>query len=274
MSSRRVTMAISDRVVYGLSQSDAAVSVNLWARELTTSLGVTLAIQRTCLMPSEELLAAIRARTIDAASLSIHEYRRVEQFLDSRRILSDGGSELLLIVSQTGGINDVTGLKGRRLLIHDNPHTILADAWLNVLLGAQRLGPPASVFSRIDRTTRAAQAVLPVFFDQADACIADRGTFSTMVELNPQLAKKLKVLQASPRMVSAFLVVRRDGPADLKDALFRKLAIATQAPTAKQVMTLFRSSNFSVLPGDVLQPSLAMIAEAERLNPTFRAGLR
>jgi hypothetical protein len=270
---RRITMGISERVIYGVNQGDAAVAVNLWAREIASSLGLNLA-QKNCFMPSEELLSAIRARSMDVACLTLDEFRRVEQFVDSDRILCEGGTEMLLVVSQSSGITGISGLKGRRLIIHDNPHTALADAWLTVLLGAQRLGAPAAVLSRIDRSIRAPQAVLPVFFGQADACIASRRTIETMIELNPQLASKIKILESSPKLLGSFLVVGRHLPPQLKDSLLQKFSHAYDSGAGKQVLTLFQSRGFSVFGGDVLRPSLTLVTEAERVNLTHRVAIR
>jgi ABC-type nitrate/sulfonate/bicarbonate transport system substrate-binding protein len=271
---RPMVMAISERIVYGVSPTDAAVAIQVWAREVAASAGLSVASQKVSIMSPEAISASLRARTVDLASMSLDEFRRVEQFVDPRRILSDGGSELLLLVNEAGGIKDVSALKGRRLIIHDNPHTLLADAWLTVLFAAHRLGPPAIALSRLERSTRPAQAVLPVFFGQADACVASRRTIETLFELNPQMAKKLKVLQASPKLIAAVVAVRRDLPAEVKDEVFRKLSLFSRNPSAQQAMTLFQSTTLSVFSIDVLRPGLTLIADAERLSPSVRAGAR
>ena len=52
------------------------------------------------------------------------------------------------------------------------------------------------------------QAILPVFFKQAEAALVTRATFDTAVELNPQLGAALRTLSRSPQLIPAVAAVR------------------------------------------------------------------
>jgi ABC-type phosphate/phosphonate transport system substrate-binding protein len=95
-----------------------------------------------------------------------------------------------------------------------------------------------------------------------------------MFELNPQLAKKLKVLYTSPKMVSAFLSCRKDYPASLKRPLFKKLSEARHTPSARQVLTLFQSLTFTVQDGDILRPANEILDAYARRADTWVAEKR
>ncbi|MBL8213913.1 MAG: PhnD/SsuA/transferrin family substrate-binding protein [Bryobacterales bacterium] len=256
-------IAISEQAVPGVNRNDAAAALAVWADEMAKAVNLRLA-DKVWLRPSAEVLAALRTGNLDLLCLTVPEYRRVAAFLDTERVLTDGGQEMWVMAAQGSGITKLSGLAGRHLIILDSPQTQLVDAWLTGALFKEGLSGKEPV--RVTRQTRPAQAILPVFFGQADACVASKRTVETMYELNPQLGKKLRVVQASPKLVGAFMACRKDYPAHYKIPLLEKLTQARDSPAGKQVMTLFSSFNFVMTDGEVLRPSLAVVEGAEKLN--------
>lgn len=259
-------VAISDQVLRGVNRNDASAAMSVWAEELSKATGLKLA-KRALVESSDAVLAAMRAGELDVACLTIPEYRRMAPYLDIARVLTAGSAEMWLMVSEASGITKLSGLAGRSLLVHDSPYTLLADDWLAVSLAKEGLGRPGKVLAKMTRLPRAAQCILPVFFGQADACLAQRRTFETMAEMNPQLGRKLKPLLTSEKMVGAFLACRKDNPPQLKWPLLDVLASAKDSVAAKHVMTLFHEAQFVAVDGEVLRPALRMMEAAERLPP-------
>lgn len=260
-----VRIAVSEAALHGVNRNDAAAAISVWAQEMARTVDLKLAAHQSWLQPSSEILANVRSGTLDVVLLTIPEYRRVKDYLDSSKVVAGGGAELWLMVRDGAGITKLADLQGRHLAIQDSTFSVLADAWLAVSFARAGLGPPPKVLGRISRSTRAAATVLPVFFGQADACIAPRRTVETMFELNPQLATKLKPLLTSPNMISAFLVCRKDYPAQWRAPMFEKFHRIKDSSAAKQVLTLFQAFRFSMVDGEALRPSLALLEAAERL---------
>lgn len=261
-------LAVSDKVVYGVNLSDARAAMAVWATELLKNIDVkqTLAPDQDWVMPSDQLLAAIRGGTVDLFSLTIQEYRQVASYVDTSRIITNdyGGDELLLVVREGSGIVNLAGLRGRSLILQQSPTTSLAEPWLTVLLWRDGLPSPKQLLGRMTINTKLSQVVLPLFFGQADACVVTRRGLDTMVELNPQLSRKLKVLLASPKMVSAFFAWRQDYPAHLKNPIFDRLLELRSSPTAMQVLTLFQSPGFAARDADCLGPANSLLDAYER----------
>ena len=261
-------MAVSEKVVCGVNLSDARAAMAVWIQELlkTTDLKMALAPDQNWVMPSDQLLAAIRGGTLDMFCITAAEYRQVTPYVDTSQIVTDdyGGEELLLVVRDGSGIVNLAGLRGRSLTLLESPSTSLAEPWLAVSLWQVGLPSPQQLLGHLTRNTKLSQVVLPVFFGQADACVVTRRGMDTMVELNPQLARKLKVLLASPQMVSAFFASRRDCPAHLTKPIFDRLAELRSSPTSRQVLTLFQSPGFTARDADCLRPANALLDIYER----------
>jgi phosphonate transport system substrate-binding protein len=261
-------MAVSEKVVYGANLGAARAAMAVWATELlkTADLKVALAPDQDWVRPSDQLLAAIRGGTVDMFCVTVSEYRRVAPYVDTSRIITDdyGGEELLLVVREGSGIANLAGLRGRSLILQESPGTSLAESWLTVSLWHEGLESPQQLLGRMTRNTKLSQVVLPLFFGQADACVVTRRGLDTMVELNPQLSRQLKVMLTSPRMVSAFFAFRKDYPAHLKKPIFDRLLDLRSSLTAMQLLTLFQSPGFTARDADCLRPANAVLDAYER----------
>jgi phosphonate transport system substrate-binding protein len=269
-------MAISDKVVYGVNLNDARAAMMVWTREIMKTIDINVAVNQEIVKPSDQLLAAIRGGTVDLFCLTAQEHRQVAQYVDTSRIIADdyGGDELLLVVREGSGIVNLAGLRGRSVILQESPSTGLAEPWLTVSLWREGLESPAQSLSRMTRNTKLSQVVLPVFFGQADACVVTRRGLNTMFELNPQLSQKLKILLASPRMVSAFFARRKDFPAYLKKPLFDRLIELKSSPATRQILTLFQSSGFAAFDADCLRPANSLLEAYERRRETQAGRLK
>jgi phosphonate transport system substrate-binding protein len=229
-------------------------------------LRLVLVPDQDWVMPSGQLLAAIRGGTVDIFCLTVQEYRQVIPYVDTSRIITDdyGGEELLLVVREGSGIVNLAGLRGRSLILQESPTTSLAEPWLTVSLWQDGLQSPKQLLGHMSTDTKLSQVVLPLFFGQADACVVTRRGLAIMVELNPQLSRKLKVLLVSPRMKGAFFAWRKDYPANLKKPLFDRLLDLKSSPTARQVLTLFQSPGFAARDADCLRPANSLLDAYER----------
>jgi phosphonate transport system substrate-binding protein len=261
-------MAVSEKVVCGVNLSDARAAMAVWIQELlkTTDLKMALAPDQNWVMPSDQLLAAIRGGTLDMFCITAAEYRQVTPYVDTSQIVTDdyGGEELLLVVRDGSGIVNLAGLRGRSLTLLESPSTSLAEPWLAVSLWREGLESPEKLLSHMTTNTKLSQVVLPLFFGQADACVVTRRGLDTMIELNPQVSQKLKVLLASPKMESAFFAWRKDYPASLKKPIFDRLVELKSSPTTYQMLTLFQSPGYAVRDADCLIPANSVLDAYER----------
>jgi phosphonate transport system substrate-binding protein len=260
--------AVSENVVVGVNPNDARAAMAVWSEELLKTIDIKMAMapDQNWVMPSDQLLAAIRAGKVDLFCLTVQEYRQVTPHVDTSRIITNdyGGDELLLVVREESGIVNLAGLRGRSLIQLENPATSLAEPWLTVSFWRDGLESPEQVLGHMTRNTKLTQVVLPLFFGQADACVVTRRGLDTMVELNPQLSRKLKVLLASPKMVGTFFACRNDYPDHLKKTILDGLVELKSSPPAKQLSMLFQSPGFAARDADCLRPANSLLDAFER----------
>ena len=146
--------------------------------------------------------------------------------------------EYALYVRRDSGIQHLRQLRGASLLIEKGGKGSLAGIWLQTLVMKQT-GKPVGFFGTLREVDKISQAVLPVFFGNADACVAPVSTFDTMAELNPQLTRQIERIAVSPVLSRGPVCFRNDVLEEFGDVLVDALGSLHTDPRGQQILTLF-----------------------------------
>ena len=270
-------LALSHRLFLNLNENDARAAVKAWS-ELVAGQSRMEVVGGPQVLESDEIVRAIANHLVDGFSITTPEYAKLERFVDPVIFLDDAtaknGIEYLLLVRQDSGIPDLAGLRGRSLLAFDHVSMTLAPAWLETTLAAASLEAADRFFGRAAKSTQVSQAVLPVFFGRADACLVTRRAFDTMCELNPQLRQRLRILAVSPPVVAALMGAHKDAPFEIKTNLRKALLELNQTPAGLQILTLFQSQRIVARDSAALRPSIELLEQYERLLARRAGGKR
>jgi phosphonate transport system substrate-binding protein len=264
-----IRLAISESLVADVNLNDARAAMQLWIKRIMADLKITIEFDAKVFATSEEIERRVRGGQLDAVALNIVEYRRIAEYLDPNGLLVGGGGagpdQYLLLVKRSGGIRQLSDLRGRRINLLKAPRMCAATEWLATLLDEAHLAAADGFFGSMTGDTKVARAILPVFFGQADACVASRRGFDTMCEMNPQVGKELVAMASSPQMVVCFYAFRKN----FHNASRQKLSnvrglLAT--PAGRQLATLFQFDELNVRDGSCLEPALRVLEQAERIR--------
>lgn len=261
-------VAFSSDMFTDVNENDAKASVKAWATSVARERGINVAAEPRIIKGLAELAAAFQSRSVDAAGITTAEYFALEPHVRwgtvfAATIGDDVTDSYLLLVHRESGFNRLADLAGRHLVIHRNPRTSLVDPWLGSLLVEARLPPATRFLGTTSATTRLSQAILPVFFRQADACVVTRRGFQTLAELNPQVGKELRVLAASPDLVATVFCFRAEFESTEMDRLMDVLRNFHRTAAGRQVLTVFQSDRLQEIP-------VTALAAARRLHDAGR----
>lgn len=174
------------------------------------------------------------------------------------------GVEYLLLTHEDSTLRTLADLAGRRLALLDNTAGTLVRPWLEQVLRAAQLPAAARHFRELKPVAKPSLAALPVFFRQLDACIITAANFKTLAELNPQLARKLRVIATSPRLVPILSAYRSGMPPARRQAFDRAMTAVGTTPSGRQFLTLFQTDSLQFCTAADLAPTRQLFA-AERL---------
>ncbi len=252
--------------------NDAKAAIKAWGQTIARERGIRNDPEPRILKNVADLVDALRARAVDAVSVTTCEYaaaREVAEFGECfiSRVNGELEDRYVVLVHQQSEIQTIKDLRGRTFSIHLNPRLSLAVPWLDVLLAEKGEGALSGFVGQITTQSKLARVVLPVFFRQIDACIVTLSGFKTMQELNPQLGKQLRILATSAGYVPVVFAFRADVRSAAKDILVAGVRDLHKTPAGKQVLTIFHSDAIECHPVSCLESALELLAEHERLFP-------
>jgi ABC-type phosphate/phosphonate transport system substrate-binding protein len=262
--------ALSGTMLGDVNENDARASILAWARAIARQTGLEIEYERFVLLDPAGLLEAIRRNQVDSFAITVPEYLHVAQFVDPEGMVVDGGGgdqEYCLLVHRKRGVRSLADLKGRNLLVHRSPATCLGPAWLDTVFSDASPGGFERHFGQVTHFTRLSKVVLPVYFQQTDACLAGHQAFQLMCELNPQLARDTYTLVRSPKVVPSVLAFHRLCPRPKQDAFRAAMLTLHQSVAGKQALTLFQSNgHFRIANQAILRSAIEIASASDRIR--------
>ncbi len=145
----------------------------------------------------------------------LHGYEVVERALELKLkpllLATRSGrweTRFVLLVSNTSGIQNLRDLENRTLLVHRDGCGNLVDYWLDTAI-AVGTGRQRQSFARYQTVTQPREAVLPVFFGEADACVVSVAAYQSVVAQNPvQIPTRLTPLVKSKELPGQVVACR------------------------------------------------------------------
>lgn len=259
----------SRQIFSDVNQNDAMAAIKVWAKMIAKERNIPTDPTPRVYNDVQEIEQALKENQVDCLTLTVQEFAELSHLLDDQVFLAghNGKSlaeEYLVLTHRDSDIQGIGDLNGRRLCIFNSPRMVLAPVWLDTLL-METKRPCAAEFCRVTNTTKLTQAVLPVFFGQAEACVVSRSSFETLCELNPQLKQNLKIIAASPGFVPSGFTFRRSYNDNIRKMILTEFTNFLSSPSGAQFMTLFQLNQVEVKSPSCLDSSLKLIAKHKRL---------
>jgi len=224
------------------NKTDIQVSLNYWIQELTKSVGMdnTYSVLYDDINKMNQDFEKGILDLIIAPPLLIATVFNRELLIDGFiGVNSIDSIDNLSIIARQGIDTPFSGYKGKRLLLPNND--LLAKLFLETEVFEQYNRPLQQVFSKINYSNKSQRMVLDLFFNKADIAIVYENSLNVILELNPQLEKKIKVLKNFPIKGRNFGYFHRKFIYQKK--LHEGLQMFNDQPRGKQILQVFHTSN-------------------------------
>ena len=237
-------IGFSNHLFTKAKKADALASVKVWGDAILSSRKIEMDSTPVIYEDAGEIKAALLAEEVDFVAMRSEEFFRVssEVALDSLHFASvqgDSAEEYVLLVRCDSEVETLAELQGKTFLFSSACQFCLGRLWLETLLMKQGISGLDGFFESIESSPKTSRAIMGVFFGKADACLAPRSGFETMVELNPQIGKTLKALKTSPGFIPAVMCMRESFESPVKTELLAAIRGMDKNPSGKQVLTIF-----------------------------------
>ena len=263
-------LGVSRRMFDNVNENDGRAALKVHATRIGDAGGVRVDVNRGLFDDVTALREALVASEVDVVGMPIDDFVTMPEDKIAPELIvsvSDGRveDEYILVVRADSGIDRITGLQGKRCSVQQNVKGPLALLWLDLLTLRDGLGSAGSAFGSLKTVVKPSQAVLPVFFRQTEAAVTTRKSLKLMAELNPGVARELRVIAESPSVISAVMCFRRGVPQSVIDPMVAGVKAIHQSVAGRQVLTLFQIDRLDVLPLSCADSARALVAEHSRL---------
>ncbi len=255
---------------------DAEIAMELWTSQMQPILGFQAMLELHVIDDMQTIETELAAGHIDVLALTVMNYLDMITRLPLRpEVVPQRGGEILsrqlLLVHREAGIDDVTQLAGRRVLVSTLDRGQTAHKWLDVLLLRQGYGPTSAEKVTLELRNRPGHAVPPVLFGQADASIVDEVTYELLCEMNPQLRRDLRIIAASPSLMTRVMCSRIDMDPALRGIMFDTAMRMHTEPTGAQILALLQTERPEPFREEFLDNVRALLEEHEQLHRAWVA---
>lgn len=230
------------------SLSDIEVSINFWAKDLiaeeSRKLNINLFDSRAILFDTmSEMHQALLRGELDliiAPPLGIVQTFKRDELEDGFTGMLAGNQpdNLLLVVRGDKNINSVKDLVGKRLLMPGNDE--LAVVFIDSLFLKQLKAGYLTKFASVQNKNKDSRILLDIYFNKADAGVVYRNAYDVMVELNPDIARTVLILEKLPIKNKNFSYFVKGYPF-AQELSKMAVTIFRQSVRAKQILDVFRT---------------------------------
>ncbi len=246
-------------------RTDILVSMNFWMQEISQNFDQPAAqvqlFDKIEVMQQAYASGNINMVVAPPMSLAIHFDRNSLTDCMIGRRDKDKLDSLLLISRTNIRASSLMGLKDKHLLTPDNDE--LAEIFLNLLtLKASNL-PYTKFFGKVSRSKQARRMILDLFFDKADAALINQTTYDVMLELNPQIANKVKIMEIYPLVSRSYSFVHPDYA--MRERLKSNYLKVAETARGRQLLTIYQHDALAFCDVHDLDKFDALYAEYQKL---------
>lgn len=254
----------------GANVQDAKAAMQVWAHQIGMQLtDSTFHAEPRVYSNLREVRHDLELGRLDAISISTLDYLALhDDALLEPGIVAfghDGKPTASYVLLRKKGLvgGGLESLEQTSLLIPVSEVDQLALRWLDLELMRSGLDRSRGHFKRIKQVDRTSQAVLSVFFGQADACLVTARSLETMIEMNPQIGEALQKVAESPELLPVIMSFRKGVDPELRDALTASILRLPEISQGRQALALFKQTGLRRYEATDLGPVRQLLRDFE-----------
>jgi len=273
-------VAYSQKLFSGVNINDIHAALDLWIQELQKTLNNKLQrklqVRSLFIDDAQHFLSSPQSAKVDVINLTALDYV-LSNPKNSWTVRIFNSSEgiypvpLLLLVNAQAGIGTISGLRNKSITIPAGQQKAITKIWLDKLIMENESCPAGRFFKEIIPSIKPTKAVLDLFFGEIDVCIIGLNTFNTMAELNPQIKKKLKIIQQSPPFLKTVTCFNKKYDAHFIQAFIDMTLHLRESPKGQQILALFGGQRVRIYnQTDLFRNENALLAAYKKLIAKIR----
>ena len=251
--------------------NDARAAYRVWGNEVARNLSIPQAVMLPEVFYSDvQMLQLIRNAQIDGFAITGLEYVKTLEYIDPEfSVIEDyatSGIDYVILVKRSSPYQKIEDLRHGSIHLLKHRDTSLLRIWVGMALMQAHQPDAEQFFNAVETHEKVNEVILPLFFGRIQAAGISRRAFSMAAELNPQIGHELRILAASPKIIPAGFWFRKGCDRTLRNAFMQGMVRLKTVTAGRQVLALYQSSGFVSAPGSVMNGTVEMVRQYERLR--------
>ncbi|NVN89656.1 MAG: PhnD/SsuA/transferrin family substrate-binding protein [Desulfuromonadales bacterium] len=222
---------------------------------------------------SEDFERDLKAKKLDVMALTPEEFIHLRNRVPLEAAMVTVAQknlqvDLLLLVRKDSGLNSMADLKKKSISLPALMSQLGSTyhTWLETLVMKEGGDSLETHFSSVKDARNGSQAVMAVFFRSAAAGVASSQAFEVTAELNPQVARDLKVIARIGGLAGGVIALRQDLPEDRKQKVRQALKTLHEDQEGRQMFMLFQLNRLTPFRPEYLKGTESLYAAHRNLK--------
>lgn len=143
----------------------------------------------------------------------------------------------------------------------------MESLYLDSLLMNSGLPVTTKFFSGIKKFDKESTVLLKLFFDKVDICIVPENVWDLMVEMNPQMTKKLKIIEKSEQVfLTALSLINKHWDNELFEIHQKSTQIMKETGKGKKIVNLLKIDSYALIEERAMIPLLSYYEQYKKLK--------
>jgi phosphonate transport system substrate-binding protein len=242
-----------------VNSKDAKIAIKLWLKNLAGEEQQNR-FDLVYLKKREKVLKDFQEGKIAYLSINSIYYLKYRQLLNENikeiytfLITNDQYVRYLLVTNKN--IKDLKNLKYKTLGIQKSEY--IEELYINHLLLENNLSSHNNFFKKTHEYESHSRTLMKLFFNKIDACIVPEHIWNLMTEMNPQINKKLKIIDQSKKIfIPAISLISTKMDDDIYKLHKNNAQEIMNTTNGKQILTLLKATSYQKVNKDLLQPMI------------------
>ncbi len=224
---------------------DIKISLDFWAKEISKTNNFNL--KSYFYKDINKLKADVASKKLDAVTASIlilakdFKPNTFQKGFNAVGQNPQAQNKLLLLVRKGTPYKSLKDLKHKNIARISN-HEMEA-LYLNIKLQESFHQDANQFFKKNIFLKNYAKAILKLFFKKTDAALVTQEAFNLASELNPQIKKRLKIIDSYNVRLRNISLFRKNLPKDIIDKFMSTALKLHLTPRGKQILTIYKADH-------------------------------
>jgi ABC-type phosphate/phosphonate transport system substrate-binding protein len=262
----QLKIGFSSRTFVNAPQEDVRVAANILVQKVARR--TVSSAQSRIYETSTEMARDLKVKELDVIALTPEDFLDLSSRAPIDPVMVTAGErghevEFLLLVRKDSRIRNIRELRNRSIAMPAKvvQYGNMYFTWIENLVSREGFHDMGKFFSYVREARNPSQALMQVFFRQADACAVSRQVFDLTNELNPQIGRDIMALARIDRLAGGIIAVRRDLPEDLRQKITQAMLTLHEDPEGRQLFVMFQMSRLVPFRPEYLGATKAFFAE-------------